>query len=222
MSKNPAKKIITAPRKNLPTAKHAAAPKFTTNPRNVSTFGLIPVAAIAPTILSSSHLLPVPIAPVSVAIIGGNNPRFFPLRASRYRTAGPQPFANRPARQSNLEARFAPLFCAISSFALTFRPSRLRVDKITLLGAHLITEFDRRKFLFRGVAALGATWTAAHWPAVVAAAEHARKVAASAENQKWEFFTPAEAKEVEAVASCIIPSDGTPGGREAGVVYFID
>jgi gluconate 2-dehydrogenase gamma chain len=42
------------------------------------------------------------------------------------------------------------------------------------------------------------------------------------ENQKWEFFTPAEAKEVEALASCIIPSDGTAGAREAGVVYFID
>jgi hypothetical protein len=30
----------------------------------------MPVAAMAPTILSSSHLLPVPIAPVNVAICG--------------------------------------------------------------------------------------------------------------------------------------------------------
>jgi Gluconate 2-dehydrogenase subunit 3 len=86
----------------------------------------------------------------------------------------------------------------------------------------LITELDRRKFLFRGLAALGATWTAAHWPSIVAAAEHAHHVTLFPEDQKWEFFTPAEAKEVEAVASCIIPSDGTPGAREAGVVYFID
>jgi gluconate 2-dehydrogenase gamma chain len=86
----------------------------------------------------------------------------------------------------------------------------------------LLTELDRRKFLSRGIAAVGATWTAAHWPAVVAAAEHAHKIAAFPENQKWEFFTPAEAKEVEALASCIIPSDGTPGAREAGAVYFID
>jgi gluconate 2-dehydrogenase gamma chain len=86
----------------------------------------------------------------------------------------------------------------------------------------LIIEFDRRQFLSRGFAALGATWTAAHWPAVLAAAEHAHKAAASPEAQKWEFFTPAEAKEVEALASAIIPSDGTPGAREAGVVYFID
>jgi gluconate 2-dehydrogenase gamma chain len=86
----------------------------------------------------------------------------------------------------------------------------------------LFIELDRRQFLSRGVAALGATWSAVHWPAVVAAAEHAHKAAAFPENQKWDFFTPAEAKEVEALASCIIPSDGTPGAREAGVVYFID
>jgi gluconate 2-dehydrogenase gamma chain len=86
----------------------------------------------------------------------------------------------------------------------------------------LITELDRRKFLSRGIAALGATWTAAHWPSVIAAAEHAHRVALFPEDQKWQFFTPAEAKEVEALSSCIIPSDGTPGAREAGVVYFID
>jgi gluconate 2-dehydrogenase gamma chain len=86
----------------------------------------------------------------------------------------------------------------------------------------LITELDRRRFLIRGAAALGATWTAAHWPAMVAASEHAHHVALFPEDQKWEFFTPEEAKEVEAIASCILPSDDTPGAREAGVVYFID
>src|SRR5262249_23508452 len=54
-------------------------PKFTTNPKNVKTLGLIPVAAIAPTILSSSHLLPVPIAPVKVAISWWECARFFCL-----------------------------------------------------------------------------------------------------------------------------------------------
>ena len=86
----------------------------------------------------------------------------------------------------------------------------------------MITELDRRHFLSRGLAAVGATWTAAHWPAVLSAAERAHKAAASPEAQKFEFFTPAEGKEIEALASCIIPSDGTPGAREAGVVYFID
>ena len=86
----------------------------------------------------------------------------------------------------------------------------------------MITELDRRQFLSRSLAAAGATWATANWPAVLAAAEHAHKAAASPDSQKFEFFTPAEAKEVEAISACIIPSDGTPGAREAGVVYFID
>jgi len=86
----------------------------------------------------------------------------------------------------------------------------------------LITELDRRQFLSRTLAAAGATWATANWPAVVRAAEHAHRAAASPAAQKLEFLTAAEGKEVEAIASCIIPSDGTPGAREAGVVYFID
>jgi gluconate 2-dehydrogenase gamma chain len=35
-------------------------------------------------------------------------------------------------------------------------------------------------------------------------------------------FTPGQAAEIESVAARIFPSDGTPGAREAGVVYFID
>src|SRR5271166_6077261 len=68
MSRKPAKKIISAPVRKFPTAKLAAAAKFTSKPRNVSTLGLMPVAAITPTILSSSHLPPVPMPPVNVAI----------------------------------------------------------------------------------------------------------------------------------------------------------
>jgi len=72
------------------------------------------------------------------------------------------------------------------------------------------------------MAAVGATWTVANWPAVLAAAEHAHKAAGAPDSQKFEFLTAAEAKEVEAISACIIPSDGTPGAREAGVVFFID
>jgi len=36
------------------------------------------------------------------------------------------------------------------------------------------------------------------------------------------FLTSAEAVDVEAVAAQIIPTDDTPGAREAGVVHFID
>jgi gluconate 2-dehydrogenase gamma chain len=38
----------------------------------------------------------------------------------------------------------------------------------------------------------------------------------------WQFFTPEEVAEVEAIAAQIIPSGETPGAREAGVVRFID
>ena len=111
---------------------------------------------------------------------------------------------------------------------MTFQKAENRVAVIGILSDTiswinpLINEFDRRQFLSRSLSALGATFTVAHWPAVLAAAEHAHKAAASPDSLKFEFFTPAEAKEVEALSSCIIPSDGTPGAREAGVVYFID
>jgi gluconate 2-dehydrogenase gamma chain len=36
------------------------------------------------------------------------------------------------------------------------------------------------------------------------------------------FLTPAEAADVEAIAAQIVPTDDTPGAREAGVVHFID
>ncbi len=39
---------------------------------------------------------------------------------------------------------------------------------------------------------------------------------------KWHFFTPEEARLVEAVAEQIIPADKDPGAKDAGVVYFID
>lgn len=82
--------------------------------------------------------------------------------------------------------------------------------------------FDRRTFLVRGAAGFSAAWLTAHLPAMAAAATHAHAAAASATPAKFEFFTPEEAADVEAIASRIIPSDETPGAKEAGVVYFID
>jgi gluconate 2-dehydrogenase gamma chain len=39
---------------------------------------------------------------------------------------------------------------------------------------------------------------------------------------KFSFLTASEAADVEAVAAQIIPTDDSPGAREAGVVHFID
>jgi gluconate 2-dehydrogenase gamma chain len=67
-----------------------------------------------------------------------------------------------------------------------------------------------------------AAWVSAHWPRIVAAAEHAHQAAKSATPTKFQFFSPEQAIEIDAITARIIPSDETPGAREAGVVYFID
>jgi gluconate 2-dehydrogenase gamma chain len=81
---------------------------------------------------------------------------------------------------------------------------------------------SRRLFLFHSVSCISSTWVATNWPAALAAAQHAHNSARSAVSPKFEFFTPNLAREVEAVAARIIPTDQTPGAREAGVIYFID
>ncbi len=81
---------------------------------------------------------------------------------------------------------------------------------------------SRRQFLSRGISGLSAVWVSAHLPALVAAADHARQAANSATPPKFEFFTPEQAAEIDAITARIIPTDDTPGAHEAGVVYFID
>ena len=50
----------------------------------------------------------------------------------------------------------------------------------------------------------------------------ARAVADKPTQYSPQFFTPPEYATVERLADIIIPSDGTPGAREAGVAEFID
>lgn len=59
------------------------------------------------------------------------------------------------------------------------------------------------------------------WSAIAAAADDL-PVPAQGGHFKIVFLSAAEAADIEAVASQIIPTDDTPGAREAGVVYFID
>ena len=59
-------------------------------------------------------------------------------------------------------------------------------------------------------------------PWIAAAQQHAKHAARSAQPLKFEFFTPEQAADVEAMAEQIIPADETPGARDARVVYFID
>ncbi len=81
-------------------------------------------------------------------------------------------------------------------------------------------EFSRRGFLKATGSMAGAAWAAALWPAVLAAAQDA--AAARDAGAEFEFLDPDDAADLAAIAAQIIPSDGSPGATEAGVVYFID
>src|SRR2546421_12883838 len=84
-----------------------------------------------------------------------------------------------------------------------------------------MNELNRRHFLLRAGAGLSAAWVSANWPALLSPATHAHNAAKAATPPKSEFFTPEEAAEVEASTPRLIPTDDTPGEREAGVAYFI-
>lgn len=81
---------------------------------------------------------------------------------------------------------------------------------------------SRRQFLSRSLAGVGSAWLAGNWPEILAAHEHARHAVQTDPPAKFEFLTPDQATEVEAMAAQIIPTDDTPGAREARVIYFID
>lgn len=81
---------------------------------------------------------------------------------------------------------------------------------------------SRRQFLFGSASGLSSAWFALRWPGILAAQAHAQNVVKSGEPAAFQFFSPEEAVEVEAVAAQIIPSDDAPGAREARVIYFID
>ena len=81
---------------------------------------------------------------------------------------------------------------------------------------------SRRRFLLHGASGLSAVWISTHWSALLAASDHAHHAAQSAVPPEFEFLTTEDAKEIDAIAARIIPSDDAPGAREAGVVNFID
>lgn len=81
---------------------------------------------------------------------------------------------------------------------------------------------SRRRFLQASGGAVGAGWLALQWPQLASAAEHAHAAATGEAPGEFKLLTPAEARDVEAIAAQIVPSGTTPGAREAGVVYFVD
>jgi gluconate 2-dehydrogenase gamma chain len=83
-------------------------------------------------------------------------------------------------------------------------------------------DISRRLFMIKSCAGLGSAWIVSHLPEIAAAQEHAHRAAISQLPSRLEFFTPEQSVEVEAIAAQIIPTDDTPGAREARVIYFID
>ena len=86
----------------------------------------------------------------------------------------------------------------------------------------MMNDLNRRDFLLRSCSSLTAIWVSSHWPSLCSAATHARQAVQTPGTAKLEFFTPAQALEVDAICARIIPTTDTPGAREAGAVYFID
>jgi gluconate 2-dehydrogenase gamma chain len=80
-----------------------------------------------------------------------------------------------------------------------------------------------RRALLQGIAAtLGAAALPWNWEAIEQAAHQAHTAAPAAGERPASFLTSAEAADVDAVSAQIVPTDDTPGAREAGVVHFID
>jgi gluconate 2-dehydrogenase gamma chain len=83
----------------------------------------------------------------------------------------------------------------------------------------------RREFV-TGISGLGAVWVAGALACREKmdpeAAAHGPPPESAAPPRVLAFLTDAEAAEVEAFSARIIPTDETPGAREAGVVWFID
>jgi gluconate 2-dehydrogenase gamma chain len=83
-------------------------------------------------------------------------------------------------------------------------------------------ENDGQQVSRRGFFATAAAGTLTVWLAT-----HARELEAAARlaatgGDEWMFLTADQAAVLDAVTAQIIPSDGTPGAREAKVVRFID
>jgi hypothetical protein len=81
---------------------------------------------------------------------------------------------------------------------------------------------SRREFLITSMSGVAAGWVAANASAILDAADFAQQAAPAGRAASYTWFSPAQAAQVEAMAALIIPTDSTPGAREAHVVSFID
>jgi gluconate 2-dehydrogenase gamma chain len=85
-----------------------------------------------------------------------------------------------------------------------------------------VPPLNRRAFLTASGATLAAAWLATDVAKLLAAGDYAARAGRTDPPLPFEFLTLEDAADLEAATSQIIPSDETPGAREARVVYFID
>ena len=83
-------------------------------------------------------------------------------------------------------------------------------------------DLSRRSLLHAIVATLGAAALPLSWEEIAQAAHQAHAATPPSGKARLSFLSAVEAADVEAVAAQIVPTDDTPGAREAGAVYFID
>jgi len=74
---------------------------------------------------------------------------------------------------------------------------------------------SRRQFARAAGRGIVAGWLATRWNEI-------ESLLAQPPAASFQFLQPADAADLEAMAAQIIPSDETPGAREAGVIHFID
>jgi gluconate 2-dehydrogenase gamma chain len=83
-------------------------------------------------------------------------------------------------------------------------------------------DVTRRRFIGELSGTIGFAWLSSHWTAILAAQEHVHSAISQGATPELQFFTTAQAAQVEALTAQIIPADDTPGAKEAGAMYFID
>jgi len=80
-----------------------------------------------------------------------------------------------------------------------------------------------RRSLLQAIAATMATMALPlGWPEIAQAAHESHAAPQGGRDATLSFLSAAEAADIEAVASQIVPTDDTPGARDAHVISFID
>jgi gluconate 2-dehydrogenase gamma chain len=86
----------------------------------------------------------------------------------------------------------------------------------------LDTDQTRRMFLGKAGASLGLLCLSSLTPDLLAKAHAYAQSAGAGGAKSYRFFTPQQAADFDAFSAQILPTDETPGAREANVVHFTD